>query len=331
MTCNFYFGEIMKIDVFPHIMPQKYLAALIKAVSPANVNSVSSFMNYPPLSDVAVRLKSLQLTPDVAQVLTLSAPPLETVVTPKEAIRLSRIANDEMAEMVEKYPDKLIAAAACLPLNDIDASVKELERAITQLGMKGAQIFSNINGEPLDSPKFRPLYEKIVQYDLVLWIHPWDQPGVPRTNPLNWPYETSTAMLRLAFSGLLKDYPNIKFITHHCGGMIPYFEQRIKWLSHAFEMEGKRIDDPLEYLHKFYADTALYGGTPALMCGYAFFGADHLLFGTDAPLGGRKRKENSPQSFGHTVETIEAIEQMDITAKEKEKIFSENTRRLLRI
>jgi uncharacterized protein len=319
----------MKIDIFPHIMPPKYLTALIETISADQINSISSFKNHLPLNDIEVRLKSLQVTPDVAQVLTLSAPPVETLVSSEDAVKLSRIANDEMAAMVEKYPDKLIAAAACLPLNDIDASIKELERAVTQLGMKGAQIFSNINGETLDLPKFRPFYEKILQYDVALWIHPWDQPGVPRTNPLNWPYETSTAMLRLAFSGILKDYPGIKFIVHHCGAMIPFFEQRIKWLASAFIMEGKRVEDPLEYLHQFYVDTALYGGTPALMCSYAFFGADHMLFGTDAPLGGTRKKENGPQSFGHTLETIEAIGQMNITADEKNKIFAENAQRLL--
>jgi predicted TIM-barrel fold metal-dependent hydrolase len=93
----------------------------------------------------------------MAHVLTLGAPPLETVISPKDAIELSRIANDEMAELVEKYPDKFVAAVGCLLLNDLDASVKEAERAITKPGFKGVQIFSNINGETLDLPKFRPL------------------------------------------------------------------------------------------------------------------------------------------------------------------------------
>ena len=98
------------------------------------------------------------------------------VVSPSDAIELAKIANDEMAELVTKYPDKFIAAVACLPLNDIDAAIKEADRAITQLRFRGVQIFSNINGEPLDAPKFRPLYERMAQHDLPIWIHPWNSP-----------------------------------------------------------------------------------------------------------------------------------------------------------
>lgn len=318
----------MKIDIFPHIMPPNYSGALMKkTASTGTVSAVSSFTNYPPLSDVALRISALEKTPDVVEVLTLSAPPVETVVSSQDAIELSKIANDEMAELVTKYPDRFVAAAACLPLSNVDESAKELERAITQLGMKGAQLFTNIKGDPLDAPKFRPLYEIASKYDMPLWIHPWDQPGTQRTNPLNWPYETSTAMIRLAFSGVLKDFPNLKFIAHHCGAMVPFFEERIRWLSHAFNIEGKQIENPLDYLHKFYADTALYGGTPALMLGYSFFGADRLLFGTDAPLGGRMAGE----ILGHTVHTIAAIEKMKISAKDKKKIFGENARRILKL
>jgi aminocarboxymuconate-semialdehyde decarboxylase len=322
----------MKIDIFPHIMPQKYFEALKKkSALTGKVTDISPWADFPPLSDVALRLKALERTPDVVQVLTLSAPPVETIVSPKDAVELSRIANEEMAALVTKYPDRFLAAAACLPLNDPDASAKELERAVTQLGMKGAQLFSNINGEMLDARKFWPIYEVAAKYDVALWLHPWDQPGAPRVNPLNWPYETSTAMIRLAFSGVLKDYPDIKFIAHHCGAMIPFFEERIRWLGGSFVMEGKRIDNPLEYLHKFYADTALYGGTPALMLGYTFFGTDHLLFGTDAPLGGRMTVGNEREILGHTLDTVKAIEKMDIPAKDKKKIFSENARRILRL
>ena len=112
--------------------------------------------------------------PDVLDVLTVALPPLETVlVTPKDAVELAKIANDEMAELVAKYPDKFLTAVACLPMNDIDAAIKEADRAITHLEFRGVQIFSNIDGEPLDEPKFKPLYERMAQYDLPIWIHPW--------------------------------------------------------------------------------------------------------------------------------------------------------------
>jgi len=105
-----------------------------------------------------------------------------------------------------------------------------------------------------------------------------------------WPYETSAAMTRLVFSGILERYPNLKFITHHCGAMVPYLEQRIIGAyDHAEILRGARYKQglakpPIEYFRMFYYDTAIYGSTPGLMCAYAFCGADHMLFGTNMPL-----------------------------------------------
>jgi aminocarboxymuconate-semialdehyde decarboxylase len=200
--------------------------------------------------------------------------------------------------------------------------MKEADRAITQLHLRGVQIFTNINGEPLDEPKFRPLYELMAKHDLPIWIHPWGQPisasGSLSAKPIRgfgWPFETTSAMQCLVQTGIFEDYPNIKFITHHCGGMVPFFGRRTK-------MGGTR--GQVEDFRKFYADTALYGNTGGLMCGYAYFGAEHLLFGTDMPfsVGG---------GYGFTRETILSVEQMDIPVLDKDKIFEGNARRLLKL
>ncbi|MFC1933007.1 amidohydrolase family protein [Chloroflexota bacterium] len=326
---------MMKIDVFPHCLPKKYIEAFHKKVRPG-ADSYDLSHNL-PLSEIDIRLRLMDRYPDVVQVLTVALPPLETrFVTPSDAVELAKIANDEMADLVAKYPDRFIAAVACLPMNDIDAAIKEADRAITELRFRGVQIFSTIDGEPLDTPKFRPLYARMAQHDLPIWIHPWDPPltgpstkDLPkplqerlseRTNDrpmggLVWPFETSLAMMRLRFSGVFDDYPDIKFITHHCGGMVPFFAGRPESLQPG---SGK-------YLRKFYNDTAVYGNTSALMCGYDFFGADHLLFGTDMPLGG------GGWGFGRTLETIRSIERMDIPAIDKDKIFFDNARQLLRL
>ncbi len=307
----------MKIDIFSHILPQRYMAVLQKkARSTLNLDRCAANLAN---SQIDVRLRVMDRYPDVLQVLTVSLPPLETVVTPKDAVELARIANDELAELVARYPDKFIAAAACLPLNDIDASLKEADRAINELRFRGVQIFSNINGEPLDAPKFRPLYERMAQYDLPLWIHPcmgdWGE------SVFGWPYETSCAMLKLVSGGIIRDYPDIKFITHHCGAMVSFFERRIRWLF-PLEYRAKEIRNPVEQFQKFYCDTAVYGSVSALMCAYNFFGADHLLFGTDTPLG--------PDS-GLTMETIHSVEKVNIPDADKEKIFEQNAVRLLKV
>jgi aminocarboxymuconate-semialdehyde decarboxylase len=326
----------MKIDIFSHFLPKKYIEAVSKKVDPKVMNILSQS---PPLSQIDVRLRVMDMYPDVRQVLTVATLPmnvsLELLVTPSDAIELAKIANDETAEVVAKYPNRFLAAVACLPLNDIDAAIKEADRAISQLHFRGVQIFSNIGGEPLDAPKFMPLYERMAQHDLPIWIHPWGkvQPtsGDLPTNPvmgLGWPFETTVAMGCLAQSGVFEKYPNIKFITHHCGGMVPFFSKRIAMSGWARGMLGEQRKRIVANFHKFYADTAIYGNTSALMCGYAYFGVDHIVFGTDTPLGG-----NADSSGGYlcTQETIESIEEMMIPDVDKDKIFEDNAKRLLNL
>jgi len=307
----------MKIDIFAHILPAKYLAAYTKA-NPAVLGEVEARNR--AVVDLDVRLRLMDRHPDVLQVLTVSQPPLEKFVKPADAVKLAKTANDELADLVAKYPDKFVAAVACLPMNDVDASLKEAERAIKQLGLKGVQIYSRIRGETLDKPKFKPLYELMARLNLPIWIHPTTDAELDTGGILGWPFETATAMYRLVLSGVFNDFPDIKFITHHAGSMIPFFEKRLRWLLYPSRVpEG--IKDPIEHFRKFYNDTAIYGSTPGLMCAYAFFGADRLLFGTDAPLSGPK--------YGLTQETIESIEQMTISDEEKEKIFHKNAREML--
>ena len=126
-------------------------------------------------------------------------------------------------------------------------------------------------------------------------------------NTFGWVYETTAAMTRLVFSGVLERYPNLKMITHHCGGMVPYLEQRIIGFHDLFEHRGAKekvglTKSPIEYYKMFYNDTALYGNTPALMCAYAFCGADHLLFAADMPLG------DSQLGYRNYRQTINEIE-----------------------
>jgi aminocarboxymuconate-semialdehyde decarboxylase len=259
---------------------------------------------------------------------------------PKTAIELAKIGNDELAELVAKYPDRFIAAIGNLPMNDMDAALGELDRIVNELNFRGIQICTDINGKALDAPEFMPLYEKMEKYDLPILLHPARPASIPDYTTestskykihhiIGWPYDTSAAMIRLVLSHVLLKYPNIKFVTHHCGAMIPYFGKRILTFLNDPDMKyctQELKKPPLEYFKMFYADTAVSGSTPALMCGYAFFGADHILFGTDMPYGTASHKSRSLVD-----ETIESIEQMDIKGAEKEKIFSGNAVKLLRL
>ncbi len=307
-----------KIDIFAHILPPKYLAAYGK-LNPSVMDQIE--VKNRAVIDLETRLRAMDRYPDVLQVLTISQPPLEKFVGSRDATKLAKIGNDELAGLVQKYPDRFVGAVVCLPMNDVDASLKEAERGIRELNLKGVQIYSRIHGDTLDNPKFKPLYKFMALLNVPIWIHPTTDAELDSGGILGWPFETSTAMYRLVLSGVFNDNPDIKFITHHAGGMISFYEKRLRWLLYRSRVPDG-IKDPIEHFRKFYNDTAVYGSTPALECAYAFFGARHLLYGTDAPLGPRFE-------FGLTEETIESIEKMGIPEAEKAMILAGNAREML--
>lgn len=328
----------MKVDSFCHIVPQKYRDALFKK-APQGFDLKKDIEAAPGLTDLDMRFKIMDKYPSLVQVLTLSPPPLEAVFSPIDAATLASKANDELANLIMIHPDRFVGAVAALPLNDIGLAVKEIERVIGKPQFVGAQMFTPINGEPMDMPKYLPIYEKMSEYEKPIWIHPCRDSTVPDYSSedhskylinrlFGWPYETSVAIVRLVMSGILERYPKLKFITHQHGGMIPSFAHRLISIYESEPMRPYRealSKPPIEYCRDaFYNDTAVNGNTAALMCGYRLFGAGHILFGTDMPYG---------REYGEQVtrETVRAIQEMDIPDSEKEMIFQDNARKLLRL
>ncbi|MBW2066246.1 MAG: amidohydrolase [Deltaproteobacteria bacterium] len=330
----------MKIDVFTHVQLQRYKKTIYgyadRFITDKNVQD-----RRPTLTDTDLRLQLIEKYEGYVQVLTATHPPLEEVFSPRETPELARMCNDEIAELQAKYPQKYVAAVANLPLNNMDATLKEAERAIKELGFRGVQIYPSVNGKPISSEEFMPLFEMMAGFDLPLWLHPMRRSSTPdfatedqSYNQLfsifGWPYDTTAAMTRLIFAGLFEKFPNVKIITHHCGAMVPYFAERIVvHYNNGLERLGADYfpgltKHPVEYYRMFYADTALNGNTSALMCAYDFFGEDHMLFGTDMPYD----TGNGDVSIR---QTIEAVEGMQIPDTSKKKIFEENARRLLKL
>ncbi|MFC1942809.1 amidohydrolase family protein, partial [Chloroflexota bacterium] len=159
----------LKIDAYSHITPAKYYEA-IKKIAPDMVAQKVSPVR--PLYDMDHRFQLMDRHEGLVQVLTIGWPAVEEVADAKKSVDLAMIANDGMAELVDKYPERFVAAIACLPINNIDASLKEADRAINDLRFRGVYLHSHVNGKPLDSPEFWPLYEKMSQYDLPVYIHP---------------------------------------------------------------------------------------------------------------------------------------------------------------
>jgi aminocarboxymuconate-semialdehyde decarboxylase len=321
-------------------MPSKYKNAFYK-YSDKFITEKNFMERRTTLTDLNGRNRILEPYEDMVQILSTTLPPLEDIVHSNEAVELARIANDEMAEWVAKYPKKFISAIANLPLNHMDAAMKEAERAIKKLGFKGIQIFTSIQGKPLSSEEFFPLYKMMVDFDLPIWIHPLRRSSTPDYptesssfhqifSVFGWPYETTMAMTRLVFAGIFEKFPTIKFITHHCGGMIPYFADRIVvHYNNGLERLGQKFfpgltKHPIEYFRMFYNDTALNGSTSGLMCGCDFFGEDHLLFGSDMPY-------DVGNGAIAVRQTIEAIEKMNIPESSKKKIYEGNARKLLHL
>jgi predicted TIM-barrel fold metal-dependent hydrolase len=230
-------------------------------------------------------------------------------------------------------------------MNNIEASVAEVDRAIGELGARGVQIFTNVAGKPLSGAEFRPIFQRMVKHDLPVWIHPIRGPqfadyATEKTSmneiwfTFGWPYETTACMTRLIYSGIFDEMPTLKIISHHMGGMIPYFSAKI---SLGFRQiffgtldrnpvaeECGLKKHPLEYYKMLYADTALGGEVASTRCGHAFFGTAKTLFATDAPFDPEKGR-------ALIADTIRGVAALGLPHEELERIFSGNARALLKL
>jgi len=342
-----YNDGMKKIDAFPHIFPPKFWEKMLE-VAP-DKNAIKRWLHIPVLYDLDARLKMMdEFGPDYQQVLTLSLPTLEALAPPDKSPELARIANDGMAEICAQYPKRFPGWVASLPMNNVPECLKEMERAIGKMGARGIQIFTNVNGRPLDEPEFAPIFERMHEYDLPIWLHPTRGPSMTDYASekkskfeiwwlFGWPYETSAACARMVFSGFFDRWPNLKVITHHMGAMIPYLENRI---GMGMDQMGTRTADedytkivkdmkakgkrPLDYFRMFYADTSVNGSASAIRCGLHFFGSEHSLFGTDCPF--------DPQGGPMFIrEGLKAIDELDLEQEVLDKLMHGNAERLLRL
>ena len=236
-------------------------------------------------------------------------------------------------------PDRFVGFAAALHMEDMDVAMEELHRAIKELGARGIQIFTNVNGKPLDREDYLPLFDAMAEYDLPIWMHPARGAEISDYRDeergryemwwcFGWPYETSLAMTRLVYCGLFDRLPDLKIITHHMGGMIPFFDGRV---GPGMDCLGARTTDEdhtgvlralkkphLEYFKNFYADTAMFGATLGIECGMKFFGVGHTVFSTDFP-------------FAPTAETIEAINSLELERDDLTALCSGNANRIMNL
>ncbi len=334
----------MKIDLYSHFAPPAYLEMLQKRYGDAGLARRLSSIR--ALWDVEARGAVLSAFPDVRQVVTQGNPGPEQLGGPEESPALARIANDGLAALCASHPDLFAGFVAALPLNNVAAAVTEMDRAIGELGARGVEIKTNVNGRALDDPELLPIFRRAVEHhDATIWMHPvrsagfTDYAAEPRSRyelwqVMGWPYETTAAMARIVFSGLFDRFPTMRIVTHHCGGMLPFFSGRAEAL---WAQLGSRTADEdyggvlkglkrpfMDYFRMFHGDTVLGGAVAPLRCGLDFFGADHVVFASDCPFD----PEGGPTFIRDGIASIEAA---GLSDADRQALYEGNARRLLKL
>lgn len=332
------------IDVFCHLMPPEY-AKICMAEAPHKSHMFMRALNVASMSDMTRRLEVLKQFPGYKQIPNIVSPPVETFAEPEKSPRLAAIGNDEIKTIVDANPDYYEGFIAGIPFNNIKASVDEIKR-VKDMGAKGIQIYTHMNGEAIDTEKYWPIYEICEKLSLPILIHPVGGQMVPEFPKesrskyelwftIGWPYQTTVAMMRLAYSGIFEDFPHIKIITHHVGAMIPMLEGRIE---NGLKLYGSRTPAdlresltktkmkgaPIDTIRKFYADTASFGSVSAIQAGLSFFGKSHLVFATDMPF-------DPEQGPGYISRTLNCIDQLALSEADKAAILHGNAEHLFHL
>ncbi len=285
--------------------------------SPGDINVV-----VPGHRDIEVRQQVLDDIGVHKQVITFTAP--GTVVeTPERSVSLAKLVNDCLAKIVDERSSHF-SSLATLPLNDPDASVKELERAMTDLGFKGVMVYSNVNGVALSDRRYWPLYERASDLNAVIYIHPTYPVGVEAMTdywlmPLvGFLFDTTLAAASLVFSGTVERFPGIRWALAHLGGAIPYLAERLDRGYYAFQSCREHLSrPPSEFLKNFYYDTVNFDPN-ALKLAIDFAGADHILAGSDYP-----------HQIGSLEQMVASLNKLDVTDEDRAKIMGGNASRLL--
>jgi len=330
-----------RIDAHSHFSSLKYLDALEKHEEKPFVLG-ALYRRTTTLTDVPARLGLIDRHEIDLQIL-VPVPWLEAfpsvVKDPTVAPQMARLMNDELAAVVAKEP-KRFRAVAVLPTVNSDAMVSELHRAVKELGFCGGYIAVGPTAKPMDHPDFEALYGAVVDLDVSLWLHP-SRPPLPDVVgeaaskygewlDIGWPYDTTTAMYRIVFSGVFEKHPTIRIITHHHGAMVPYYAGRMigNWVGneeHGLPQQTQIAKPYIEHFKKFYCDTACNEFAPKVLeLALDFFGQEQVLFGTDAPFGA-----GDGERF--TAGVLRSVEGMQVSQPTRDAILSGNAKRILKL
>ena len=323
------------VDFHNHYYPPEYVAALTAAASRSIVKVTYDAEDNPCVHypgdynilvpghrDIEYRQRVLDQHGIATQVLTFTTPGVH-VEAPALAIEWARMVNEAFARVVHERKGRF-SALATLPLNDPAASAVELERAMKELGLPGAMVFSNVNHVALADDRFAALWKKADELGAVIYIHPTDPAGVEAMldywlMPLvGFLMDTTLAAAKLVFSGVVDRHPRIRWVLTHMGGAIPYLAERLDRGYRAFSDCRTQISKPpSEYLQKFYYDTVNFN-TAALRLALEFAGEDRILAGSDYP-----------HQIGSIPLMLESIEKLEVPEAVRAKMLGRNAAALL--
>jgi aminocarboxymuconate-semialdehyde decarboxylase len=340
----------MIIDAHTHGIHGKYLEQLATAGGKWAKERVewglARAKRKPFFTDIAMRIDLLDrygydrqvVTPQWSFDSNLLPGPIAT------QLNYARALNDNMARLMEDSKGRLIGIGT-VPLGGYEhGSRQEVERAIKELGLKAISISSNLRGKPIDSAEYEPFWAQANEMGVVVYIHPADPVGnegrsyeaeYDLVHNFGWPFETELMLARLVFSGIMERYSDLKVVSHHLGGGIPFFFGRTnETYDPSSELEDKSAQEKKigrslpktlhEYFSRFYYDTAIGGSAPAIRCTYEVFGVDRLIYATDAPFGpgtGEERMKSYP----------DVVRSLGLTEEETRKIFADNIKSLLKL
>jgi aminocarboxymuconate-semialdehyde decarboxylase len=324
----------MIIDFHNHYYPDAYLRELGRGGSRARLETDAQgrlLLHYPGDYNVIVaghrdldeRIRVMDEAGIDVQAISLTTPGVH-IEDAARGIELARLVNDEFAAAASRYPGRF-APLAALPLQDPAASVIELERAVG-MGHRGALFFSNINGRTLDEDAYFPLWQRIAELDVPAFIHPTNPSALGQledyrlTALMGFQFDTTAAVTRLIFAGVLERLPTLKLVVGHLGGTIPFLAERVERGYEAYPECRERISrPPSEYFRRLFIDTVNFNPA-ALRLGLDFAGPDRIVLGTDFP-----------HQVGYIDRALDAVRNMPVTDDERARILGGNAARLLGI
>jgi aminocarboxymuconate-semialdehyde decarboxylase len=315
-----------KIDIHTHYYPEAFFEKIREVPSDFSFDKDPTgrtiikyrgarfFGVQPAMTDVAQRLEDMDRVGIDLEVISLSTPNIFFADATRQP-DIAKMVNDAYADLISRHPNRF-AGFASIPMDAPDAALKELHRALGELKLNGVILLSNIAGKPLTSPAYRPFFEEANRVKLSIFLHPM-LPSNPESfreyvlGPIiGFPFDTTLAVARMCYDGLLADFPDIKWIIGHLGGAVPYLMERMDNGFRDFAECRTKIDQlPSTYLKRLYYDTVAFSPSTLNMV-RNLVGTDHMLMGSDYP-----------HLLGSIDRAVSSIEELNVPEHEKRKIF----------